>query len=595
MAVPRPLEFPRTGRRPLTVVRTNYPVLGLGLVAILLALLIGRDILFPPAATTAVGTQYYTVANGSVTTSVTATGTLVPAQAVNLGFKSGGQLTEVDVKSGDRVTKGQTLAKVDDTQLQVALQQAQASLAAAQVNLQVTLDGTALTQAQHAVTNAQQSVNDANTSLATAQATLATDQAQLATDQAATFYQNYVPVLQSLQATLAARQAQFPADGCTYPVSGTTCQGDLGAIVTGQNDISTLNSPAPAAAAYPLSYQSGYSCYSSAPTSPTAPCPSPVTNPQAINNTTVAYMAKANAAVTADNTKVNADGSAVSAAQKGVNAANQALQSAQDALNTQTTTRPATIAGQQAAISSAQAALTTAQQNLTNAILVAPFDGTISAVSAQVGDTVGAFSSTSQAQAPGSTAPLPSTSSATAGLMTLLNDRAYQAVVSFAESDASKVKSGMPGTVTFDAVSGLSIPVHVLAVAASSTISSNVVNYYVTLTLDNLNNQLRPGLTTNATVITASAQNVPIVPNSTITRLGGNTFVTTVDASGKRVRTPVQTGVAGSQSTQVVSGLQVGDRVVRPQLKTTSAAGANRALGGGGGTTILGGGGAGRG
>ena len=592
MAVPRPIEFPRGGRRPVTaMVRKNYAALGLGLVALLLGLLIGRDIVFPPTATTAAAAQYYTVANGSVTTSVTATGTLVPAQAVNLGFKAGGQLTEVDAKSGDKVTKGQVLAKIDDTALQVALQQAQASLASAQANLQVTLNGSALAQAQHSVDSAQQSVNDASTSLANAQAQLAADQGQLATDQGNTFYSNYQAVLQSLQATLAAKQAQFAADGCTYPVSGVTCQTDVTGIVTAQTDINTLNSAAPASATYPFSNQSGFG------TCPTgaSPCVT-ASNPSAITNTTAAFMAKAAAAVNADNAKITADNGAVAGAQKALNAANQGLQTAQDSLNSQTISRPATIAQQQAAIASAQQALTTAQQNLAGAVLTAPFDGVISNVNSQVGDNVGAFSSSSQAQAPGSTASLPSTGSgATGGLMTLLNNTAFQAVVSFAESDASKVKAGQAGTVTFDALTGLSVPVHVLAVAASSTTASNVVNYYVTLTLDNLNSQLRPGLTTNATVITASASNVPVVPNRAITRLGSNSFVTVVDATGHQARTPIQTGVVGTTTTQVVNGVQVGDKLLLPQLRTTTAAN-KTGLGTGGG--ILGGGaggGAGRG
>ena len=171
--------------------------------------------------------------------------------------------------------------------------------------------------------------------------------------------------------------------------------------------------------------------------------------------------------------------------------------------------------------------------------------------------------------------------------MTLLSDKSYVAIVSFAESDAAKVASGQTGTLNFDAISGLSVPVHVLAVAASSTVSSNVVNYYVTLALDSTDSRLKPGLTSNATVVTARAANVLVVPNRAITRLGNLTTVTVLEA-GKKVVMAVTLGIAGSSTTEVVSGLTAGMQVVLPTAKTGTTTtgtgtGTGRGFGGGGG------------
>jgi membrane fusion protein, macrolide-specific efflux system len=171
--------------------------------------------------------------------------------------------------------------------------------------------------------------------------------------------------------------------------------------------------------------------------------------------------------------------------------------------------------------------------------------------------------------------------------MTLLSDTSYVAIVSFAESDAAKVAAGQTGSLNFDAISGLSVPVHVLAVAASSTVSSNVVNYYVTLALDSTDSRLKPGLTSNATVVTAQAANVLVVPNRAITRLGNLATVTVLEA-GRKVVMAVTLGIAGTSSTEVVSGLTAGMKVILPTAKTGTTTtgtgtGSGRGFGGGGG------------
>ena len=56
-----------------------------------------------------------TVAQGTVLATVSAAGTLEAAQNLGLNFTTGGKVTSIDVKVGQRVTAGQMLAKVDPT------------------------------------------------------------------------------------------------------------------------------------------------------------------------------------------------------------------------------------------------------------------------------------------------------------------------------------------------------------------------------------------------------------------------------------------------------------------------------------------------
>src|SRR5262245_5511236 len=75
-------------------------------------------------ATTTTSTA--TVSQGNLTIDVSGSGTVAAARTVELPFQQSGTVTSVDVKVGDQVTAGQTLATIDDTDLQLALQQAQA-------------------------------------------------------------------------------------------------------------------------------------------------------------------------------------------------------------------------------------------------------------------------------------------------------------------------------------------------------------------------------------------------------------------------------------------------------------------------------------
>lgn len=75
------------------------------------------------------------VSKGTVRATVSGSGSLASPSDAGLDFVTGGTLTEVDVKPGDKVRKGQVLARVDATDAKAALQQDQASLDAAEADL----------------------------------------------------------------------------------------------------------------------------------------------------------------------------------------------------------------------------------------------------------------------------------------------------------------------------------------------------------------------------------------------------------------------------------------------------------------------------
>jgi multidrug efflux pump subunit AcrA (membrane-fusion protein) len=73
-----------------------------------------------------------TVAAGTFQTTVTASGTIAPAHEADLSFEVSGRVISVEVKAGDKVTRGEVLAKLDTVSLDAALASANAQLEAAQ-------------------------------------------------------------------------------------------------------------------------------------------------------------------------------------------------------------------------------------------------------------------------------------------------------------------------------------------------------------------------------------------------------------------------------------------------------------------------------
>ena len=144
--------------------------------------------------------------------------------------------------------------------------------------------------------------------------------------------------------------------------------------------------------------------------------------------------------------------------------------------------------------------------------------------------------------------------------MEIVNASQMTMTVAFSESDITKVKVGQSATVSLDALSGVELAAHVSSISMLGTSSNGVVSYDATMTLDQSDSQVRPGMSASATVVVKQAQGVNL-PNSAIS---GNGSLSTVSLlkNGKQVSTQVAVGLKGDSRTQIVSGLSAGQQVV---------------------------------
>jgi macrolide-specific efflux system membrane fusion protein len=107
------------------------------------------------------------VQQGTVTATVTADGSLESATSASASFTTGGTVTSISVRVGDKVTKGQVLAKVDPAAAGRTLAAAEADLDAARDALDRAEDaGSDTSSAQNEVTQAELAVDEAEAAVA---------------------------------------------------------------------------------------------------------------------------------------------------------------------------------------------------------------------------------------------------------------------------------------------------------------------------------------------------------------------------------------------------------------------------------------------
>jgi macrolide-specific efflux system membrane fusion protein len=150
----------------------------------------------------------------------------------------------------------------------------------------------------------------------------------------------------------------------------------------------------------------------------------------------------------------------------------------------------------------------------------------------------------------------------------IVNDKTMTMTVSLSEDDISSVKVGQPVTVSLTALSGVELAGKVTAISPLGTESDDVVSYDATITVDQSNSKVLPGMSATAEIVTDQAQGVT-VPSVAVS----NDSVELVK-DGKTVETAVTVGLKGTSRDLITSGLEAGDEVkvtvTLPSLSTSS-------------------------
>lgn len=199
------------------------------------------------------------------------------------------------------------------------------------------------------------------------------------------------------------------------------------------------------------------------------------------------------------------------------------------------------IAQAETRLEQAQVGLERAQQALEAATLRAPFDGIVAEINLHVG------------QLPPTVLPA----------VVLIDNSQFYIEVEVDEIDIGLVAPGQPVKISLDALEDtvLSGVVADIAPAASGTVG--VVTYTVRIDLDSADAPLREGMTATTDIIVERVEDTLLVPNWAIRydRETGQALASVLISPGRVEERPVELGLRGETHSQVLSGLEEGDRV----------------------------------
>lgn len=277
-------------------------------------------------------------------------------------------------------------------------------------------------------------------------------------------------------------------------------------------------------------------------------------------------VSKASIAVQQARQKISEDTNAITQAQENlatVNADEKATASQKTAAALKVSSAELALKSDKVNLTSVQEDYNDAVKNAAKRTVTATISGTITSLSVANGDTVG--NSSSSAASTGSTGATGSSSAS----VVITDLSALQVSVSLNEADAVNVAVGQPVSLTFDAIDDLTLTGKVKSIDTVGTSSSNVVSYSSVLSFDTVDSRLKPGMSVSATITTATKQDVINVASTAIKTSGETKYVLIMKDNEVSQQT-VETGLAGDSTTEITSGLSVGQTIVTQTITANS-------------------------
>jgi HlyD family secretion protein len=491
--------------------------------------------------------QTATVTVGDLSITADGSGQLVAGSTADLAFPVNGTLMELLVKVGDHVKKDDVLAWIDDTDARNAVADAQLSVKQAQDALDAAKDTAAL---QQAVSKAELGVAQAEQNLSTAQQSLddlvnwAPDETQIKVDEAnlvvaQASYQNTVTKVNLGNAQLASARISLDDAVRSLQDAQTNYANAMDSARDFERNIeSTRENAARALQKAQDALTTAQYNYDVAKID---------TSAIDIQNAQLKVLSAQQAL---DDLKTPPTDADIAAARVNVQAMQVALQQAKlDLADAQKALADVNTEQAELTLQQAKLKLESAQKALDGTTLVAPIDGTVTSVNAQVGET-------------------------TNGTAISLADL-DKPVVEFwlDETDLSNVAVGNPVNIVFDALPDLTYNGTIYRVDPALVTVGNTPAVQAWATIDTSANpaKLLGDMNASVEVVAAEARNALLVPVQALRELGPDKYaVFVVQSDGQLEMRMVNVGIKDYVNAVVLSGLQRGE-VVSLGEKTASS------------------------
>ena len=435
--------------------------------------------------------QTATAFRGNIVLYANGTGTLAAAKTSSFGFGTSGQITELDVKIGDQVKAGQVIGKLDDTEVKAAYDQAKRTLD------DLTTPG--------AIASAKQAVADADVSIYNAKQAL---EHLISSD--VYYWEGQVATAQQALASAQAEGGANPTADQKKKIDDATA-----AFNKAQSNLDAAR----------LKYTNEYV---------------PATFSYTVTDTTTG---KTHIEVVAPS---DAEVAAARATYELAIEKQKEVQAYLDMLNGKAL--PQDVPGSSlTSVVGAQTALQTAEKNLNATQLVSPIDGTVTSLTANVGDQV-----------------------STSSIITAADlNQPYTIDAYFDAEDWSKVKAGEDAEVTFDILPDDTYNATVTMVYPELDTSSNSSLVHAIVKLkDTLKTGLPSGTSASVDVIGGRAENAVLVPVEALHQIEDGRYTAFVMQNGSPRLRVVDVGLQDITYAEIKSGVKQGDVVTTGIMET---------------------------
>lgn len=458
---------------------------------------------------------------------VVASGTVVSATDLSLGFEVSDVVRDIRVIVGQKVKKGDILVTLNSSEERAAVTSARGALLSAEARYQKVLDGSSNEEIALAQVNLQNAVRDLAQTQRVQDTLVENARRKLFSDGLIAESTTGVTVTNTptISGTYTGEQGE-------YTITISSIGSDfvaIGGIETGTAKISTTSAQPFGTKGLSLLFPPGSSSGQGGNWKVRIP-----------NMTGASYVTNLNAYTQAK----DARDAAVAAAEALV-----ATRTAELNLK-RATARQADVDAALADVISAQAGVESAQARLEKKILRAPADGTITRVDVKIGELT-----TPQKE-----------------IVVLQDVGNLYLEANVGEGNISTIALGQSVAVTYDAFPGTKYTATISSIDPAATQEGTIINYKIKALITEVD-LIKPGMTANMAIVTAEKPGVLTIPARVITKRedGVSQVEKVVTTRGKRYKTQlvtVTTGLKGDgDMLEVTSGLSAGEQVIWRQSK----------------------------
>ena len=460
----------------------------------------------------------------SLEESIEVTGKTKPISSSDLNFERSGVISAINIKVGDNVRRGQTLASLSSVDLVAQVSQAAAALESAQANLNAIIEGAR-----------PEEIAIKEQALASAKSDYELQQNQ-AIDTINSVTNSYNDILYFKLSNL------FVQSGDNYKYNVNNCDQSLISkiesnyknAISDYNDLKNIDIDSNVTNLLNIAKNQIELKNLIANTSlaVTANC---VTNDSALTNAK-SYISSAKASLVTATTELNTRVNNLNSTKNAIDRAEKdlALSKAGGDKNK--------IEIQRAVVSQAAAGLENARAQLAKNMIRAPYDGIITAVNVDLGSLAVASKSA----------------------ISIMSGNVFEIEIKLSEIDAAKISLNQSAEITLDAFGGdVKWPGTVTRIDPSATDNNGVSNYKAIVSmLDNKetkDHNVKAGMTANVKLTTNKKEKVLSVPNKYLKTTGGETHVMVIEGK-KSIDKKIEIGLRGDNGeVEVLSGLSEGD------------------------------------